>query len=277
MAQGTGPSPGGQLWSVTSSWVLISRNSCLLGAEKLGRWLDNERTTKAECHQAPTERQAEFQRVRLLIRGRKPPPGEACGLSTSRGAGFGPAGNAEGGWWVSRLQEHLEQRHGGKKMPFVFGGGSAGQCGWNTGCHRRAVVDRERSGAEGPISATQELVERGRGVDWCTQVFLPPPCLGPITLSQMATPPSIFVFLLAAVITEVRCISLSPCLVPSSPHHHLHTYALECQLRQGRFVSICPRLHSQCLEQCLAQSRQIFAGQVNVFVGACPRPSERLP
>ena len=73
------------------------------------------------------------------------------------------------------MWEHLEQRHrsgvaGGtlvKKMPFVSGGGSAGWCGWNTGCHRRAVVDREkRSGVEGPISARQEFVGQGSRVDW---------------------------------------------------------------------------------------------------------------
>lgn len=84
----------------------------------------------------------------------------------SRGSGLGQTGNGDGVGGSSRVWELLEQRHkfrGGrgtliKKMPFVSGGGSAGWCGWNTGCHRRSVVDREKSGVEGPISARQEFV-----------------------------------------------------------------------------------------------------------------------
>lgn len=50
-------------------------------------------------------------------------------------------------------------------------------------------------------------------VDLCTQLFLPAMC--PATLSKPATPPSlaVFVFLLAAIIIDMLCISLPALLV----------------------------------------------------------------
>lgn len=133
------------------------------------------------------------------------------------------------------------------------GGGQVPECGniWSKGTGqgwrgehwlRRCLLclgEGQQAGVVGIQDATGELLwtekkevvwkvpfqpdrsSWGEGAEWTgrnAQVFLPPPGLGPVTPSKLVTPPSIFAFLSAAVITEVQCISLPLCWVPSPPH-----------------------------------------------------------
>lgn len=135
------------------------------------------------------------------------PPSETCELSTSRGSGHG---ELRPGWFQRVGHRTGVGENWFKKMPFMFGGGSAGRCGWNTGCHRRAVVDREKKEVMWKVPFQPDRSLWGEGAEWTgrnAQVVLPPPGLGPVTLSKLVTPPSIFAFLSAAVITEAQCIS----------------------------------------------------------------------
>lgn len=78
-------------------------------------------------------------------------------------------------------------------------------------------------------------------MDWYTQLFLPHACLGPATLDKTARhnplSDSIFVFLLAATIIDMLCLSFMALLVPLPLPHHLHT----CTGCQGR--DSCPFPH----------------------------------
>ena len=90
-------------------------------------------------------------------------------------------------------------------------------------------MDREKKEVMWKFPLQPDRSLWGEGAEWTgknAQVFLPPPGLGPVTLSKLVTPPSIFAFLSAAVIIEAQCISLPLCWVPCSPHHHSHACAL---------------------------------------------------
>lgn len=156
-----------------------------------------------------------------------------------------------------------------KKMPFVSGGGSAGWCGWNTGCHRRSVVDRGKRSGGGRSHFSQTGV-CGVRAEWTgrnAQVFLPPPGLGPVTLSKLVTP-LLFCFLVSsshhrgAVHFLITLLGSLP-----TPTHHLHACALV--LNSPTRANLC-LIVLGCIpsaQTCARHSRQVFAGQMDAFAG----------
>lgn len=126
--------------------------------EKVGRWVDNELSTKA-CHQAPQSDKQHasgldvspegegLPQVRLASRALAEEQGsDRQGMRAVGGGGAGGT-RGQGGRRLQAAGMEPKQMcpQPGRKMPLVLvcGGGSAGQCGWDTGCHRGAAVVRE--------------------------------------------------------------------------------------------------------------------------------------
>lgn len=89
-----------------------------------------------------------------------------------------------------RLRAWLEQRHGARKVPLCLGAGMAGIQ------DATAIVGGEKREVGGRFSHTGPCRVRERSeelMDWCAQLSLRPPCLGPATLCKTVTPPSLAV------------------------------------------------------------------------------------
>lgn len=82
-------------------------------------------------------------------------------------------------------------------------------------------------------------------MDWYTQLFLPHACLGPATLGKTARhnplSDSIFVFLLAAAIMDMLCLSFMALLVPlPSPTICIHVQAAGAGIHVHFLTAACP-------------------------------------